>query len=77
MPTHTALSGDLCDVPVLERGSQYIKVNLEITPKCDFVAHVFHKRIKFYMSGEYQNGHYLIAKSKRFSMKVKWSFFTF
>ena len=51
MPTYTALSGDLCDVPVLERMSQYIKVNLEITPKCDFLAHVFHKRIKFYMSG--------------------------
>ena len=77
MPTHTALSGDLCDVLVLERGSQYIKVNLGITPKCDFLPHVFHKRIKCYMSDEYQNGHYFIAKGKMFRMKGKWSFYTF
>ena len=47
MPPHNALSDDLSEEPPLERGSQYIKVNPEITPKCNLFTKIFHQDIKF------------------------------
>ena len=77
MPPHTALSGDLFEEPLLERGSQHIKVNPKISPRCNFLSIYISQRHQIYMSDEYQNGHYFMVKDKGPGTTGKLSFTPF